>query len=62
MFLTPLFQLHGWWHLLAGYATYMHILFCIHHRQVYLKMKSAFITKKWIGLTITSQNEEKKYD
>ena len=26
-FLSPLTQLHGWWHVLAGYATYMHIIF-----------------------------------
>ena len=35
-FLGPLTQLHGWWHALAGYATYMHIVFCICHRQYYL--------------------------
>ena len=35
-FLRPLTQLHGWWHALAGYATYMHIVFCICHRQFYL--------------------------
>ena len=35
-FLAPLTQLHGWWHGLAGYATYMHIVFCICHRQFYL--------------------------
>ena len=22
-------QLHGWWHIFAGYATYMHIIFCV---------------------------------
>ena len=30
--LSPLTQLHGWWHLLAGYGTYVHIVFCIHNR------------------------------
>ena len=35
-FLAPFTQLHGWWHALAGYATYMHIVFCICHRQFYL--------------------------
>ena len=28
-FLSPVMQLHGWWHIFAGYATYMHIIFCI---------------------------------
>lgn len=32
--LKPLTQLHGWWHVLAGYATYMHILHCIFYRLV----------------------------
>ena len=27
--LSPVMQLHGWWHIFAGYATYMHIIFCI---------------------------------
>lgn len=26
-YLGPMTQLHAWWHILAGYATYMHILF-----------------------------------
>ena len=36
VFLAPFTQLHGWWHVLAGYATYMHIVFCICQRQFYL--------------------------
>ena len=40
-FLAPLTQLHGWWHALAGYATYMHIVFCICHRQFYLDKGSS---------------------
>lgn len=58
--LTPFLQLHGWWHLLAGYATYMHILFCIHHRQIYLNEKNTFVTKKWIGLSVVNQGQEAK--
>ena len=27
--LSPILQLHGWWHIFAGYATYMHIIFCV---------------------------------
>ncbi|XP_014239336.1 alkaline ceramidase 3 [Cimex lectularius] len=28
--LNPLTQLHGWWHCLAGYGTYLQVLFTIH--------------------------------
>ncbi|XP_037075250.1 alkaline ceramidase 3-like [Pollicipes pollicipes] len=28
-FLRPFTQLHAWWHLFAGYASYIHILFCL---------------------------------
>lgn len=45
--LSPLTQLHGWWHVLAGYATYMHIIFCICHRQVYLK-RACFLQPHYI--------------
>jgi len=31
-FLGPITQLHGWWHILAGYATYLQILSVAHHR------------------------------
>merc|ERR1719215_2458586 len=47
--LTPLTQLHGWWHLCAGYATHLHIQGCIYHRQVFLRDKIEFqIT--WMGI------------
>ena len=39
--ISPLTQLHGWWHLLAGYAGYIHIIVCIQHRLKYLKMKTS---------------------
>ena len=29
-------QLHGWWHIMAGYATYIQITSVIHHRRRYL--------------------------
>ncbi|KAK9505327.1 hypothetical protein O3M35_009410 [Rhynocoris fuscipes] len=28
--LNPLTQLHGWWHCMAGYGTYLQVLFTIH--------------------------------
>lgn len=48
-FLAPLTQLHGWWHLLAGYASYLHIQSLLHHRQKFLKDDIVFkIT--WMGI------------
>ena len=50
-FATPLTQLHGWWHLLAGYATYLHIVSCIYHRQVFLGSKAKF-ELCWMGFSV----------
>lgn len=50
--LAQVTQLHGWWHLLAGYATYLHILSCIHHRQRFLKDECTF-HPSWIGIGVT---------
>ena len=40
-YLAPFTQLHGWWHLLAGYATYLHILACIQQRLYFLRIDYA---------------------
>ncbi|KAF0289690.1 Alkaline ceramidase 3 [Amphibalanus amphitrite] len=49
--LRPLTQLHAWWHLLAGYASYMHILFCM---KIWynLRQQKAHLTLGKLGLTI----------
>lgn len=31
-YLAPFTQLHAWWHCLAGYGAYLHIVFCAHSR------------------------------
>lgn len=52
-FLTPLVQLHMWWHLLAGYGSYLNILHCQHHRLTYLR-KKPLIAASWpCGVTVT---------
>jgi len=45
--LSPILQLHGWWHIFAGYATYMHIIFCVCQRQIFLK-KDCELTLSWM--------------
>jgi len=50
--LVPFTQLHGWWHIFAGYSSYLHIIFCLHHRQIFLMEKSTLTFQPWIGITI----------
>ena len=47
--LTPLTQLHGWWHILAGYATHLHIQNSIHHRQLFLQ-EPVSMEITWMGI------------
>ena len=61
IFLTvPFTQLHGWWHIFAGYASYIHIIYCLHHRQIFLKQKTKLTILPWIGITIQTDNEGKE--
>ena len=48
-FLAPLTQLHGWWHMLAGYASHLHIQSLLHHRQKFLKDDIVF-QATWMGI------------
>lgn len=34
IFISPFTQLHAWWHFMAGYGAYLHILFCAHSRNL----------------------------
>jgi len=52
--LSVLTQLHGWWHLLAGYATYVHILFCIHNRLIYLNTDCSIVWSWATGLKVVT--------
>ena len=59
-FLAPVTQLHGWWHLMAGYATYLHILNCIQHRLHFLGVEHS-IGGGWIGAVLKIHpNQQKK--
>ena len=58
-FLSPLTQVHGWWHLLAGYATYIHILGCIQHRLAFLGVRYT-IEGSWLGTTLRIDATEQK--
>ena len=46
---APLTQLHAWWHLLAGYATHLHIQSCILQRALFLNEDIMF-RMSWIGI------------
>ena len=45
-YLSPITQLHGWWHLLAGYAFYIQILACIQQRLLFLNIEHS-VEKTW---------------
>ena len=62
---APITQLHGWWHIFAGYSSYMHIIYCLYHRQIFLKQNSKITVQPWIGITIQKdpgiQNGDKRF-
>ena len=51
-YLSPLTQLHGWWHLFAGYATYLHIINCIQQRLHFLKIDYSFRPSFFVGVNL----------
>jgi len=55
--LRPLLQFHAWWHILAGYATYLNIQHCLHHRLTYLQ-KNVIITRDMMGLSVQVSSQE----
>lgn len=48
--LRPFTQCHAWWHVLAGYGSYVHVAFCIQTRSVSLGKP---ITYRWSGIILT---------
>ena len=56
--LSPFTQLHGWWHILAGFAGYLQILLCIQHRLKFLKIKSS-LQPSVFGWTIAVESKYK---
>ena len=57
--LVPFTQLHGWWHIFAGYSSYLHVIFCLHHRQIFLQEKTTLKCQPWIGITIERVDTKK---
>lgn len=55
--LQPLLQFHAWWHVLAGYATYLNIQHCLHHRLTYLQ-KNVVISTDWCGVNVRTKSPE----
>ncbi|UXI17290.1 Aprataxin and PNK-like factor [Sarcoptes scabiei] len=53
----PFTQLHAWWHVFAGYGTYLHILFCTHSRYLDKKHPKLVFKFKWtVGLILDRSN------
>lgn len=59
IFISPFTQLHAWWHFMAGYGAYLHILFCAHSRILShgLKLKPQF---KWHAGIVLDHHQEPK--
>ena len=55
----PPTQLHAWWHVLAGYASYLNIQHCVHHRLTFLK-KPVNVSRDWIGVLVTVDQAQAK--
>lgn len=49
--LSPLTQLHAWWHFMAGYGAYLHILFCAHSRSLHRNGGSEPLTVRFTWYT-----------
>ena len=47
-YVSPLTQLHGWWHLLSGYAFYLQVLAGIQQRLLFLNIEHS-LDQKWNG-------------
>lgn len=57
--LKPFSQLHGWWHILTGYATYMKIQFCVYNRLKYLRQEPVYtLDCMGIGVVVNSKKAE----
>jgi len=57
--LAPLTQLHGWWHLLAGYATYMNVQFCMYHRLENLHLRPKYTTDiMGVAVQVTKSDQD----
>ncbi|KAK3776892.1 hypothetical protein RRG08_024663 [Elysia crispata] len=56
-----LLECHAWWHIFAGFGTYMGILFAMHTRYVYLQRdpKLKFILGFWPYLTLSDEKDLK---
>ncbi|XP_050532771.1 alkaline ceramidase 3 isoform X2 [Daktulosphaira vitifoliae] len=61
--LRPISQMHGWWHIFAGYGVYVQVLFCIHSTYDYHKKlrQTDILLPMHLYFTIRWRNTEKKY-
>ena len=47
-YLSPLTQLHGWWHIIGGYGFYLQVFACVQQRLLFLKINHS-PDEKWGG-------------
>jgi dihydroceramidase len=52
-------ELHAWWHLLAGYSTYLHIVFSSHYRLLQLKRNPELVACP-VGICVVKSDLENR--
>jgi len=57
-YISPISQLHGWWHILTGYATYLSIQFSIYNRLKNLELEPKFSYSTFgVSINVDSHKE-----
>jgi dihydroceramidase len=55
----PFTQFHALWHCLAGYGSYLHIVFCAHSRAL-TRNQNVVLIKSWTGVRLKNNDHFKK--
>jgi hypothetical protein len=56
---SPFTQFHALWHCLAGYGSYLHIIFCAHSRAL-TRNQNVVLIKSWTGVRLKNNDQFKK--
>ena len=57
--LVPFTQFHALWHCLAGYGSYLHIIYCLHSRSL-IQNKNIYLEFEWTGIKLKNNLQHKK--
>merc|ERR1712126_52371 len=57
-YVSPLTQMHGWWHLLSGYAIYLYVLNCIQHQLESRRIEYSVVIS-FLGYSVQTKEADK---